>query len=156
MIPAKPPPLIPPLDALGQGHGLTQDCFRALFRYLYIEAHWYATVPRCGTLKVTFLPHHFDHAFFKEPDKGRPRDVWKPDRAERLLWIGYTVENPCEVHQVGSSRFNLFSRMADRAAPWYLVVIDRMGDWVASFVTAYPLGHRDAVGMRKIGALLER
>jgi len=155
MLPASPPPLLPYLDAPAHGHGLTQDDFRALFQYLYVEAHWYTTPPGEKTLKVTFLPHHFGHAFFKGPVKGQPRTIWKPDRAERLLWIGYTVENPAETYQVGTSRFNLFCRMADHAAPWYLVVIDRMGEWVANFVTAYPLGHREAVGMRKIGVLLE-
>lgn len=72
-----------------------------------------------------------------------------------MLWIGYAIENPREIYRVGSSRLNFFCRMADRDAPWYLVVVDRMGEWVANFVTAYPLGHRDATGMRKIGVLLK-
>jgi hypothetical protein len=55
---------------------------------------------------------------------------------------------------VGSSRLNFVCRMADHDAPWYLVVVDRMGEWTANFVTAYSLGHNDAVGMRKIGVLL--
>lgn len=153
MLPVKPPPLLPCPDTTG--HGLLPDDFHALFQYLYVESHWYARPPHGNPLKVTFLPHHFDHAFFKEPIKGQPRTIWKPDRAERLLWIGYTLENPSEVYRVGSSRSNFFCRMADRAAPWYLVVLDRMGEWVANFVTAYPLGHHDAVGARKIGVLLE-
>lgn len=156
MLAVRPPPLIPSLDGPGSGQGLHQDCFRALFQYLYVEAHWYATLPGGGTLKVAFLPHHFGHAFLKEPAPGQPRSVWKSERAERLLWIGYTIENPCEVYRLGASRLNFFCRMADRNAPWYLVVTDRMGEWVANFVTAYPLGHRDAAGMRKIGVLLRR
>jgi len=155
MLPEKPPPLLPDLATRSDGHGLTQDDFRALFQYLYVEGNWYTTPPGEPPLTVNFLPHHFDHAFFKEPGRGAPRTIWKPDRAERLLWIGYTLENPCEVYRVGASRLNLFSRMGDRSAPWYLVVIDRMGEWVANFVTAYPLGHRDAVGARRIGDLLE-
>ncbi len=155
MLPAKPPPLLPDLATRSDGHGLTQDDFRALFQYLYVEANWYTTPPGEPPLTVNFLPHHFDHAFFKEPGRGAPRTIWKPDRAERLLWIGYTLENPREVYRVGASRLNLFSRLGDHAAPWFLVVLDRMGEWVANFVTAYPLGHRDAVGARRIGVLLE-
>ena len=153
MVPVKPPPLIPCCDETG--HGLNVDDFQALFGYLYVGACWYVTPPRIETLRVVFHPHHFDHAFFKEPDKGQRRTVWKPDRAERLLWIGYTVENPSEVYRVGTSRLNLFCRMGDRAAPWYLVVIDRTGEVVATFTTAYPMDHRNAVGKSKIGVPLD-
>lgn len=155
MKPVKPPPLLPCLNTSDLGHGLVEADFRAIFGYLYVDAHWYIRPPGEDTLKVTFLPRHFDHAFFKEPERGQPRTVWKPDRAERLLWIGYTLENPVEVYRVESSRYKLFCRMADRTAPWYLVVIEQMGDWVANFVTAYHLGHRDVVGSRKIGVLLQ-
>lgn len=149
MIPAKAPPLLPSLDATGQGPGLTEDSFRALFQYLYVEANWYVTVPGGHTLKVAFRPDHFNHAFFKEPAKGEPRSVWKADRAERLLWIGYTLENPSEVYRAGSARFSFFCRLADRSAPWYLVVIEATGDWTANFVTAYPVGHEDIPWLRK-------
>jgi hypothetical protein len=157
MIPVKPPPLIPCLDSPGRGRGLCQNEFRDLFEYLYIEGHWYATPPgKRISLKVTFLPHHFDHAFFKGATDGGPRIIWKPDRAERLLWIGYTLENPSKVYQVRNSRFNLFCRMTDRSAPWYLVVVDRTGEWVANFVTAYPLDHERIKDARKTGRLLGR
>jgi len=148
----KPPPLIPYCDT--SGHGLKEEDFRALFDYLYVEGAWYTAPPGERSLRVVFEPHHFRHAFYKEPGKGQRRTLWKPDRAGRLLWIGYTVENPAEVYQVGASRFNLFCRMADHSAPWYLVVIDQTGEWVASFVTAYPLGHKEAVNQRRIGKLL--
>lgn len=156
MLAAKPPPLIPSIDATTNGQGVGEDCFRDLFQYLYVDAHWYARLPGGSSLKVAFLPHHFRHAFFKEPAPAQPRTVWKPERAERILWIGYTIENPCEVYRLGASRLNYFCRMGDRQAPWYLVVVDRMGEWIANFVTAYPLGHQDAVGMRRLGRLLGR
>jgi len=57
-----------------------------------------------------------------------------------LLWIGYTLENPCEVYRVGASRLNLFSRMGDRSAPWYLVVIDRMGSGLPTSSRRTPWG----------------
>ena len=152
----RPPPLIPSLEGADPTQGLTQDCFRSLFQYLYVEAHWYANLPGRHTLKVSFRPDHFDHAFYKESRPGQPRSLWKPERAERLLWVGHTIENPCEVYQMRASRLSLFCRLADREAPWYLVVVDRTGEWVASFVTAYPLGHRDAAGMRRLGTPLGR
>lgn len=153
MLVAKAPPLIPSLALPGRGEGLTEDHFRALFQYLYVEAHWYARLPE-GAVRVTFHPHHFAHAFFKESARGAPRTIWQPRRAERLLWIGYTLENPTEVHQVNSSRFDFFCRLSDREAPWYLVVIDQRGNETANFVTAYPLDHREAANSRKTGVLL--
>lgn len=82
---AKPPPLIPSLDAASHGQGLGQECFRALFQYLYVDGHWYATLPGGLTLKVAFLPHHFSHAFLKEPAPGQPRTIWKPERRALAL-----------------------------------------------------------------------
>ena len=137
------------LDAPAHGHGLTQDDFCALFQYLYVEAHWYARPPGADTLKVLH-PAPASPAFSRSRPRVSPARSGNPTALNACLWIGYMVENPAEVYQVGTSRFNLFCRMADRAAPWYLVVIDRMGEWVANFVTAYPLGHREAVGVRNL------
>jgi hypothetical protein len=155
MIPVKPPPLLPCLDAPAHGHGLTQDDFRALFQYLYLECPWYATLPKGETISVRFRRSSFDHVFFKEPAEGQPRTVWQEDRAERILWIGYTVENAVEVRKVGAARVNFFCRMADDAAPWFVVVTDRTNGKL-DFVTAYPLDDRGYLQARATGTVIFR
>jgi hypothetical protein len=155
MIPVKPPPLLPCLDASAPGHGLTQDDFRALFEYLYVDTHWYVTLPKGQAVRVRFRPRHCEHAFFKEPAEGQPRTIWQPDRAERILWIGYTVENPAEVRKVGVARLSLFCRMADHRTPWFVVVTDRRNGEL-DFVTAYPLTHDEYLKARRTGDILSR
>jgi hypothetical protein len=142
--PSKPPPLLPYSDPDGLGPGLTQADFRALFDYIYVAGHWYAEVPGQLPLKVRFLSRHFDHAFFKEPAEGEPRTVWQPQRAERILWIGHTLENPTEVYQDGASSYRFLCRMGDSAAPWCRVIVVKTGDGAANFVTVYTLSHDDA------------
>jgi len=155
MIPVKPPPLLPCFDRSNPAPGLTEDHFRAVFAYLYVDAPWYATLPKGKALEVRFRPRHFEHAFFKEPAKGRARTVWQKDRAERILWIGYTVENAVEVRKVGEARFTFFCRMADREAPWFVVVTNLMAG-ALDFVTAYPLDSHGYVQARSTGVMVFR
>ena len=151
-IPIKAPPLLPCCTT--SAHGLGEGNFRDLFEYLYVDGHWYGTLPKGETFKALFLPDHFDHAFYKEATPGGVRTIWKPERAERILWIGYTLEHPAEVRLVSGSRYNFYTRMADRVAPWYIVVTDCTSRSDAYFVTAYPLPHDRARTSRKQGALL--
>ncbi len=155
MIPAPPPPLLPCFDPSSPAPGLAQSHFRALFGYLYVDVHWYATMPKGRAVRVRFRPRHFDHAFFKEPAKGQPRAIWERDRAVRLLWIGYTVENSVEVRKVGAARLTFFCRMADHAAHWFVVVADDTGGGL-DFVTAYPLSDREYLRARSTGCVIFR
>lgn len=151
MQPVKPPPLLPCLNEAACLSGLSQGTFRELFGYLYVDCPWFATVPGHSACRVRFRPRHFEHAFYKEAEAGEARVVWQPDRAERLLWIGYTLEQPTQTYRVGERRHNFFCRMADPEAPWYLVVTDLYREHELDFVTAYPLGHHSYSKMSKHG-----
>lgn len=155
MIPVKPPPLLPCFDASIPGPGLAQDTFRELFEYLYVDCHWYVTLPKGEAVEVRFRPRHFRHALFKEPATGEGRTLWVAERAERILWIGYTLEHPTEVRQVGAGRFTFFTRMADHCYPWFLAVTDQINGEL-DFVTAYPLDHNGYLRARRTGVTVLR
>jgi len=155
MEPVKPPPVLPCFDAASSAPGLCQAHFRALFGYLYVNCHWYASLPKGEAVAVRFRPEHFNHIFFKAPARGQPRTVWRPERAERILWIGYSVEHPAEIRQVGASRLTFYTRMADRRWPWFLVVTDRNGG-ALECVTAYPLSHKQVRQSRRAGDTILR
>lgn len=139
-IPTKPPPLLPCHEPSCGSVGIDRTKFEELFEYFYVENAWYASLRR-GAHFVRFVHSDFMHAVYKEPAQNKPRTVWQPDRAERLLWIGFTLENPTVILKVRSSRYLFFCRMSDPITPWYLVVTDWNGGPEMQFVTAYGMDH---------------
>jgi hypothetical protein len=136
-LPAQPPPLIPYRDASCSGPGLEIGHFQEFFDYYYRRVPWYTTISDIP-VRIRFRPKSFFHAFFKGPYEDE-RDEWQPERACRIFWIGYTLDESSCVLQLSSSRFNVLCRMFDKEWPWFLVSIDQNESrFDADFVTAFP------------------
>ncbi len=140
MAPSRVPPLLSKMAQAAAADASCERELREMFDYLYVGGHWYVYPGRGHDyLRVVFEPRDFDHVCYKEADASTPeRTVWRPARAERLLWIGHTIENPWQTRWLRDERrYILLTRTGDPALPVYQVVLDLVHDHF-DFITAYP------------------
>lgn len=141
-VPSHPlPPLLSLFASAAGNDPQWQTELRAFFAHYYIQGHWYAYPGRGHQLlSVDFEGSDFDHICFKEPNPTTTaRTQWRTDRAERLLWVGFTLENPDQTRWLRpSNRYVLARNTGDTALPVYVVVLDLIHQDHFDFITAYP------------------
>lgn len=135
------PPRLPNAEGSPGGPGLLRSHFEDLFRFLYVQGNWYRNVEGKAAARIFFAGQNFDHAFFKAGSEGEGRNVWQPDRAELMLWIGHTVEHG-EVRLQGPRDVMFMSKCRGKK-PWYRVVTTRRVNGDLQFVTAYAISERE-------------
>ena len=147
----RPPPLLPYHDPACGSMGLDRPRLEEVFAWAYFgETYYYATLDKVAH-RVKFPDDAFTHVCFKEPQKNTPRTIWKPERAERILLVGFTFEHPTRIYQESRNVFKFLYRTASPQWPWFMVVTDRSNQGEVTLVTAYPLTHDQAKGKFKVG-----
>lgn len=114
----------------------------AEYRKHYIETYCVTPVTTFDGYRVIFARARFDHAFYISTQRNEVKDDFSKDRAERIDWIKYALENPSSDLRVG------WDKVRKRYDPNYRVAII-MGNYIvvisisskerkeAFFVTAY-------------------
>ena len=91
---------------------------------------------------VKFYEDQFEHAFYESSNKKkRDKDVFSIDRAMRMDWIEYVLQNPKVELHLGWNRdkkvYNKDRRVAIISPEDYVVIIRLNGNNKAKFITAY-------------------
>ena len=112
------------------------------YKNYYINKYCKKPIKTFDGIEVKFYEERFNHAFYESTDKrNASKDVFSLDRATRIDWIEYVLQNPnAELHagwdkkkkQVDRTR-----RVAFITPENYVVIIMITGLNKAKFVTAY-------------------
>ena len=135
------PPLLPLFASAAGNDPRWQTELRAFFDHYYVQGHWSAYPGRGHRLlSVDFEESDFDHACFKEHSPTTTaRTQWRTDRAERLLWVGFTLEIPDQTRWLKpGNRYVVTRSTGDTALPVYVVVLELIHQDDFGFITAYP------------------
>ena len=125
---------------------LTIDEYRSHFEKQYCKE---ALMTHQGIL-VHFYPENFDHAFYKNSDrKSRDKSVFSIERAERIDWIAEVLRDVDITIYAGwisaKKRNDFNSRVSLVTADGYVVVIRKINESKAKFVTAYVIDDESVV-----------
>ena len=93
-------------------------------------------------IKVKFYENQFEHAFYESSNKVKKnKDVFSIERALRIDWIEYVLQNPnAELHlgwDRDKKKYNKDRRVAIISPENYVVVIRINDNKTAKFITAY-------------------
>jgi mRNA-degrading endonuclease RelE of RelBE toxin-antitoxin system len=93
------------------------------------------------SIVVVFFEDKFDHAFFESANRvEKDKSVFSQTRAERILWIKETLEDPtADIRQGYDSKTKTYdnSRRVAIVKGDYVVIIKLTSEKRASFITAY-------------------
>lgn len=112
----------------------------------HYERHYQrATIITFDGIRVYFKPQKFGHAFYENSQgKAGAKDVFAPDRAQRMDWIRLTLENPNADIYVGwnkAKKCHEEDRRVSVVFDDFVVVIElslnKKGELKAEFVTCY-------------------
>ncbi|MCI9434526.1 MAG: hypothetical protein HFI86_04580 [Bacilli bacterium] len=101
-------------------------------------------------INVYFYPEKFDDAFFESKEhKKRDKSIFSIDRASKIDWIKYVLENPKAEIFEGWDRDKKIPRKDRRVAiispENYMVVITILNNNKAKFITAYTVDGWDSI-----------
>lgn len=133
----------------------TSQEYKAHFKSVYCRNEIYTF----DKIRVYFKEDKFNHSFYSSPTRdGKKSSQISPDRAQRIDWIKYVLEN------TGASLYQGWNKDAKRHAPDrrvslvlnnYVVVIELSfkldGTLKANFVTAYVLIGSETLNKIKSG-----
>ncbi|WP_143394875.1 hypothetical protein [Flavobacterium sp. 11] len=92
-------------------------------------------------LRVSFSPNNFNHSFFESSNRRNPtKDVFSIVRAERILWIKETLEDPTSDLRIGwdnKTKSYDNSRRVAIVKNDYVVIISIINPTKAIFISAY-------------------
>lgn len=60
----------------------------------YLKEYCRKTVKTFDGIRIYFSPNNFEHAFYESSRRDGRKDVFSPERAQRMDWIKATLENP--------------------------------------------------------------
>lgn len=115
----------------------------AAYRQLYLQTYCNARNPLItfDGMIVKFFPDRFDHAFFESINRQlADKAQFSTVRAERILWIKETLQDPTATLHVGWDKKNKSYDKSFRVAVVkndYVVVIWIRDETNAKFITAY-------------------
>ncbi|HHA5679188.1 hypothetical protein ACFHPT_03020 [Enterococcus faecium] len=112
------------------------------YRMHYEKKYCTSTILTHQGLPVRFYPERFDHAFYKNSNRRtKDKSLFSLERAERIDWIEEVLKDPNVTIYAGwdsKKKRHDFSHRASLITPdGYVVVIRKINDSKATFVTAY-------------------
>lgn len=117
----------------------TEQEYRNLFQQTYCNPT--NPIKTFDGIQVMFFPEHFEHAFFESSNRKKAdKSKFSIVRAERILWIKDTLEDPTAELRVG---WNKTLKKYDRSRRVaiiknnYVVIVWIKNATVAKFITAY-------------------
>lgn len=117
----------------------SEDDYRQLYLKIYCRQE--APIFTFDGIRVKFFPERFDHAFFESKDwEKADKSIFSRERAERILWIKDTLEDPSARLICGWDKNAKQHRKENRVAVVkdnYVVVIWIQNKTTAKFLTAY-------------------
>lgn len=132
---------LPPLRKLN-----TEDDYRDYYERVYCSK----PIITFDGIEVHFYPEKFDDAFFESKDrKKRDKSIFSINRASKIDWIKYTLENPKAEIFEGWDRDKKMPRSDRRVAILcpqnYVVIITILRGRKAKFITAYTVDNMASV-----------
>ena len=120
------------------------------YREHYIQNYCSDAIVTHQGLPVYFYPERFDHAFYKNSNRRvRDKSVFCQERAERIDWISEVLRDPNITIYAGwdsgKKRNDFNSRVSLITPDGYVVVIRKINDSKAKFVTAYVVDDQSVV-----------
>ncbi len=122
---------------------LTQLPTEDAYRQLYLQTYCYAASPiiTFDKIEVRFFAERFEHAFYESKNRQiADKALFSTIRAERILWIKDTLEDPSAVLRVGwdkkLKKYDKSYRVAVVKND-YVVIIWIKDRTTAKFITAY-------------------
>ena len=115
----------------------------AAYRALYVQTYCNPQSPvfTFDGMKVKFFPDRFDHAFFESNNRRQAdKSLFSTTRAERILWIKDTLQDPTADLRVGwdsnTKSYDKSFRVAVVKHNYVVIILIQPGN-VAKFITAY-------------------
>ena len=112
------------------------------YKKYYIKKYCENDIITFDGIKVKFYENQFEHAFYESSNKVKKnKDVFSIERALRIDWIEYVLQNPnAELHlgwDRDKKKYNKDRRVAIISPENYVVVIRINDNKTAKFITAY-------------------
>lgn len=112
------------------------------YKNYYINKYCNNEIITFDGIKVKFYDEQFDHAFYESSLKNGTKDVFSLERAKRIDWIEYALQNKDNVelykgYNKRNKSYTISRRVHSIDSEDYVVVILFTSNTTAKFLTAY-------------------
>ena len=112
------------------------------YKNYYINKYCNNEIITFDGIKVKFYDQQFDHAFYESSLKNGTKDVFSLERAKRIDWIEYALQNKDNVelykgYNKRNKSYTISRRVHSIDSEDYVVVILFTSNTTAKFLTAY-------------------
>lgn len=124
------------------------------YKVYFIEEYCKKSIYTYSGIRVRFYEDQFEHAFYEsENHKKRDKSIFSHERARRISWIKYVLNNPKAQLYVGWNRdkkkYNYNRRVSIISPENYVVILNIINANEAKFITAYLANNSTAINIRK-------
>ena len=123
------------------------------YREYFIDKYCNSEIYSYDGMRVRFYPDQFEHAFYESKNyKKRDKSVFSYERAKRMPWIKYALNNEKTEVYIGwdrdKKRYNRDRRVTIITPENYVVVLNIIDNKNAKFITAYIASKTNAEKIR--------
>lgn len=128
-----------------KSYQMSEDDLRQLWHDTYCQQ----PIITFDSLRVSFYPEMFDHAFFESEDRqAKDKSILSLNRCEKMLWIKDVLQDPDAILKQGwdnTTKSHDPDRRVAVVKGNYIVIIKIYSSGKARFISAFQLDSDDAL-----------